>query len=224
MRKNLPSNERNLQVALDLLDLDLAKNIASIASQEGAAIIEAGTPLIKMHGMKAVRELKEQAKDKLILADLKTADVGELEVNMAADAGADIVTVLGCSDDSTIESAKNAAKERGILLEADTININNPSARALELIKKGVDIISFHVSIDQQIKEKVGAEILRREIDAINGRTMVSVAGGLNEERIKAFNQLKVNIFVVGSAITKSPNPRAAVRSMISAIKAYDNV
>jgi len=135
----------------------------------------------------------------MILADLKIADVGELEVNMAADAGADIVTVLGCSEDSTIESAMSAAKRRGILLEADMINVSNPSSRGLELIKKGIDIISFHVGIDRQIRDNVGAEILRREIEAINGRAIISVAGGLNEERIRTLNQLKVNIFVDGS-------------------------
>ncbi len=224
MRDDFLLKGRNLQVALDLLDLDLAKRIANIASQEGATIIEAGTPLIKMYGMRAVRELKGQIRDKLILADLKTADVGELEVNMAADAGADIVTVLGCSDNSTIESAKNAAKGRGILLEADTINVNNPSSRALELINIGVDIVSFHVSIDQQIKEKIGADMLRKEIEVINGKAIVSVAGGFNEERIKLFHQLKVNIFVVGSAITKSPNPRAAIQSIISTIKAHEDI
>jgi len=54
MRKDLLNTGRNLQVALDVLDLDVAKSIARIASEEGAAIIEAGTPLIKMHGMKAM--------------------------------------------------------------------------------------------------------------------------------------------------------------------------
>ncbi|MCL4343938.1 MAG: orotidine 5'-phosphate decarboxylase [Nitrososphaerota archaeon] len=224
MRYNSLLKGRNLQVALDLLDLDLAIRIARIAQQEGAAIIEAGTPLIKMYGMKAVRELREQVKGTLILADLKTADVGELEVNMAADAGADIVTVLGCSDNSTVESAKNAAKSRGILLEADTINVKAPAARASELIKLGADIVSFHVSIDQQIREKIGADILKKEIEAVNGKAIFSVAGGLNEKRIRRLNQLQVNIFVVGSAITKSPNPQAAIQSIISAINAHDNI
>lgn len=223
MRDDFLLKGKNLQVALDLLDLDSALRIAKIAHEEGATIIEAGTPLIKMHGMEAVKKLRSQIKDKLILADLKTADVGELEVNMAADAGADIVTVLGCSDNSTVESAKNAAKERGILLEADTINVKTPATRALELIKIGVDIVSFHVSIDQQIKEKIGADMLKKEIKTVNGEAVISVAGGLNEERIKALRQLKVNIFVVGSAITKSPNPRAAIKSIISAIDAHDN-
>ncbi|MGC8661903.1 MAG: orotidine 5'-phosphate decarboxylase / HUMPS family protein [Nitrososphaeria archaeon] len=223
MHDNSMLKGKNLQVALDLLDLNLALRIAKIAHEEGAAIIEAGTPLIKMHGMEAISKLKGQIKDGLILADLKTADVGELEVNMAADAGADIVTVLGCSDNSTVESAKNAAKERGILLEADTINVKTPAVRALELIKLGVDIVSFHVSIDQQIKEKIGADMLKKEITAVNGEAVISVAGGLNEERIKALRQLKINIFVVGSAITKSPNPRATIQSLISAINAHDS-
>jgi len=218
MQKNPLMEGRHLQVALDMLDLDLALKIAKIAREEGATVIEAGTPLIKMHGMKAVKELRSQVNGGLILADLKTADVGELEVNMAADAGADIVTVLGCSDNSTIESAKKAAKDRGILLETDMINVKNPAPRALELIKIGADIVSFHIGIDQQIKHKIGGEILKNEIKRITGKAIISVAGGLNVERIIALKELNINIFVVGASITKSPDPQVSVRSLIRAV------
>ncbi|MFX0011219.1 MAG: orotidine 5'-phosphate decarboxylase / HUMPS family protein, partial [Candidatus Hermodarchaeota archaeon] len=69
----------SLQVALDLLNLDDALKIASQVAPY-VDILEAGTPLIKSEGIKAVRTLKETYPDKLICADLKIADAGYLEV------------------------------------------------------------------------------------------------------------------------------------------------
>ena len=82
-----------LQVALDFENLDDALAI----SREVAPfidILEAGTPLIKSEGVRAIQTLKDAHPDKLVCADLKTVDAGYLEVKMAAKAKADIVTVL----------------------------------------------------------------------------------------------------------------------------------
>jgi len=82
-----------LQVALDFETLDDALAI----SREVAPfidILEAGTPLIKSEGVRAIQTLKDAHPDKLVCADLKTVDAGYLEVKMAAKAKADIVTVL----------------------------------------------------------------------------------------------------------------------------------
>ena len=46
-----------VQVALDLLDLEKALRIAREAVAAGIGWIEAGTPLIKSEGMRAVRTL-----------------------------------------------------------------------------------------------------------------------------------------------------------------------
>ncbi len=48
-----------LQVALDLMNLPRALQIADEAVKGGATWIEAGTPLIKAEGMNAVRELTQ---------------------------------------------------------------------------------------------------------------------------------------------------------------------
>ena len=40
-----------------------------------------------------------------VLADLKIMDAGGYEVAKASEAGADIITVLGVSDDATIKGA-----------------------------------------------------------------------------------------------------------------------
>ncbi len=45
-----------------------------------------------------------------VLADLKIMDAGGYEIMKAAEAGADIITVLGATDDSTIKGAVAEAK------------------------------------------------------------------------------------------------------------------
>ena len=52
--------------------------------------------------MSVVKYIKAAYPDKLVFADLKTVDTGELEADLAFNAGADIMTVLGSAGDSTI--------------------------------------------------------------------------------------------------------------------------
>lgn len=80
-----------IQMAIDTLDWDHALKLAASAAPY-VEILEAGTPLIKSVGIRIVSELKATHPDKLVLADLKSSDVGAYEANMAFQAGADVVT------------------------------------------------------------------------------------------------------------------------------------
>ncbi len=94
-----------LQVALDVVELKRALQIAQESLEGGADWIEVGTPLIKSEGMQAVRSIREHFPDSVIVADMKVADTGTMEVEMAAKAGANIVCVLAEADDSVIAEA-----------------------------------------------------------------------------------------------------------------------
>jgi len=97
-----------LQVALDFVELIRALNLAEEAVEGGADWLEAGTPLIKSVGLDCVRELRKKFPSHTIVADMKTMDVGRIEVESAAKAGADIVAVLGVASDSTIRECIQA--------------------------------------------------------------------------------------------------------------------
>jgi bifunctional enzyme Fae/Hps len=58
-------------------------------------ILEVGTPLIKHFGTRGINELRQIAKDKFIIADLKTLDVGKVEVDIAYEDTADAVVAAG---------------------------------------------------------------------------------------------------------------------------------
>jgi len=103
-----------LQVALDLLEPDRAVEIAHEAVNGGADWIEAGTPLIKSAGMDIVRRLKAEFPNHVIVADMKIADTGGIEVEMAAKAGAGVVCILAEADDAVIAEAVRAAELYGV--------------------------------------------------------------------------------------------------------------
>lgn len=216
----LDLSKPNLQVALDLIDLDKALEIARKAWDNGADILEAGTPLIKSEGLRAVKVLRKEFPDAIIVADMKTVDVGGLEVELAANAGADIITVMGFSWNSTIKTAIEAARKYNVLVEADLMYVEDPVKRALELKKLGVDIIGIHVGIDIQKERGITASALLKEIRrivSIYGNN-VSVAGGLREDNVGDVVRAGARIIVVGSAITKSKNPADATRKIKEAI------
>src|SRR5512138_1019427 len=68
-----------LQIALDAPSLEGAKKVIGQLPGSDRIIIEVGTPLIKRYGTRVIGELRQTAKDKFIIADLKTLDVGKVE-------------------------------------------------------------------------------------------------------------------------------------------------
>ncbi|MFH0848069.1 MAG: bifunctional 5,6,7,8-tetrahydromethanopterin hydro-lyase/3-hexulose-6-phosphate synthase, partial [archaeon] len=72
-----------LQVALDNPDIQKAKEIISKLPKSDRIILEAGTPLIKKYGARVIHELRQEARDVFVIADLKTLDVGQVEVDLA---------------------------------------------------------------------------------------------------------------------------------------------
>jgi len=207
----------NLQVALDFIDLKRALNVAREAVSGGCDWIEAGTPLIKSEGLKAVRELKKMFPQKTIVADMKVMDAGRIEVEAAAKAGADVICVLGAATDATIAECVSAAKNIGAKIQVDLIGIKSPISRTKELLKIGVDIIGVHCSIDDQMKAKDPLKDFK-EVVKIAG-IPVSVAGGINSENAFLYAAAGADIIIVGGAITKSDDAAKAVKSIKSGIK-----
>uniref|UniRef100_A0A7C4W3G0 Bifunctional hexulose-6-phosphate synthase/ribonuclease regulator n=1 Tax=Geoglobus ahangari TaxID=113653 RepID=A0A7C4W3G0_9EURY len=189
-----------LQVALDLLELKRAIEIAGEALEGGADWIEVGTPLIKSEGMNAVREIKRKF-GVTTVADMKTIDTGAIEVEMAAKSGADIIIILALSDNSTIKEAIRAARKYGAKIMADLINTPNPVERAKELEKLGVDYINVHVGIDQQMMGMDPLEVLSKIVKKVE--IPVATAGGLDAEKAAECVALGANIVIVGSNIIK---------------------
>ncbi|MEM0083137.1 MAG: 3-hexulose-6-phosphate synthase, partial [Candidatus Nezhaarchaeales archaeon] len=209
-----------LQVAIDERYLKDGLSIAEACYKGGAEILEVGTPLIKSAGLEAVKEFRRRFPYATIVADLKTFDTGWLEVELAAEAGADIVTVLGATDDYTIKDAVGAARKYNVKIMCDLINVPDPLSRAKEVEKLGCDIICVHMGISMQMRERdVTKKMVLLEEIVNSVKVPVAVAGGVRLEHIDELVKRGCKIIIVGSAITRSSNPEEATRRFIATIE-----
>ncbi|WP_155396859.1 3-hexulose-6-phosphate synthase [Methanosarcina barkeri] len=211
-----------IQVALDLLELDRAVEIAKEAIKGGADWIEIGTPLIKSEGMDAIRTMRKAFPDRTILADMKTVDTGAIEVEMAAKAGADVVIVLGSADDSTLLDALRSAHKYGVRLMADLISAPDPVKRVIELEALGVDYVNVHIGIDQQMMGKDPISLLREISQRVN--VQLAVAGGLDASSAVQAVKAGAKIVIVGGNITHSDNVTEAARKIRQSVDSPDAV
>ena len=201
-----------LQVALDLLNADRALAIARDAVKGGADWLEAGTPLIKSEGMDIVRQLREHFPDKTIVADMKTMDTGALETEMAAKAGADIISILAASDDATIRDASTSAHKYGAKLMIDLISTPDMIRRAKQVEKLGAEFLCIHIGIDEQMHGKKPLSLLKELVK--HTTVPVAIAGGLNSETVPEVVNAGAQIIIVGGAITKAKNVIQATRTI----------
>lgn len=205
-----------LQLALDFVDLHRALLVAEKAVPAGVDWVEAGTPLIKSEGLDAVRELKRRFPDKIIVADMKVMDAGRIEVEAAAKAGAHLIDVLAAASDATILECVQAGKNYGAKIVVDLIAVPDPVTRARQVEALGVDYITVHVPIDEQMRAKDPFAILKAVSEAVS--VPVGVAGGINSETAAQAVAHGASYVIVGGAITKAKDPEAATRDLRRAL------
>ncbi|MFX1487947.1 MAG: orotidine 5'-phosphate decarboxylase / HUMPS family protein [Promethearchaeota archaeon] len=217
------ANKPYLQIALDLVNLHRALQIAEEAVKGGVEWIEAGTPLIKSEGMNAVRAIHKKFPSNVLVADMKTVDGGSAEIEMAAKSGANVVLMLGGSDNASVTEAIQAAKQYGVMLGCDTIDIPEEIIieRALELEELGVDMICSHVGVDQQViygGEKT-LEVASKLKKKLNSNTWLGIAGGINSETAAKAKEIGVDVIIVGGALYKAESPEVSAKNIIKAIE-----
>jgi 3-hexulose-6-phosphate synthase/6-phospho-3-hexuloisomerase len=205
-----------LQVALDLLEPDRAVAIAREAVRGGADWVEAGTPLIKSAGMEAVRRLRAEFPDREVVADMKVADTGTLEVEMAAKSGAGIVCILATADDEVVREAVRAKHLYGVRIMADLINSPDPVGRAARLEELGVDIIAAHAGIDQQMVGVTSVDLVKDLAGKVS--IPIAVAGGLDADSAAEAVRSGASIIIVGGNIVRSGDVTGSTRVIRRAI------
>lgn len=201
-----------LQLALDLVNIPEAKKLVKEVA-EYIDIIEIGTPVVINEGLRAVKEIKEEFPSLKVLADLKIMDAGGYEVMKAAEAGADIITVLGATDDSTIRGAVEEAKKHGKKILVDMINVKNIEERAIEIDALGVDYICVHTGYDLQAVGQSPFEELRI-IKRVVKHSKIAVAGGIKLSTLPEVIQAKPDLIIVGGGITGQEDKKAVAAEM----------
>lgn len=200
-----------LQLALDMIDMDHALEIAEMTAPF-ADIIEVGTPLLKYGGIRVIEGIRSRFPDAQILADTKTMDTGAYEADFCFNAGADLITVLGVADLSTIYSAVQCAHKHGKQVVVDMLNVQHMNKVALACEKIGVDYIGVHTGIDQQ--RRGGSPLKNLQELSRTFSLKIAVAGGINLSTINSIVAENPAIVVVGGAITSAEDPAFMAKTL----------
>jgi bifunctional enzyme Fae/Hps len=205
-----------LQIALDIPNLERTKAIIDSLPESDRLILEVGTPLLKRYGVKIIRDLREVAKDYFIVADLKTLDVGKVEVDLAFEETADAVVCAGLAAPETINEFVHETQRLGIYGIVDMMNVENPIAK-LKSLKNFPDIVILHRPIDVETAGKQHAWGMIKEIKQAfkDKKFLVAVAGGITPYNMQEALSQGANIIIVGRYVTQSRDVKRATRDFL---------
>lgn len=219
-------NPPYLQVALDVDSMTAVEKIVPQLPNRERILIEAGTPLIKKFGVGAVGKIRELKKDAFIIADLKTLDVGRVEVKMAADETADAVAISGLATADSINNSIQEAKKEGIYSLLDMMNVDDPVSK-LQSLKYEPDIVLLHRSVDSEraaaehgVKgaKESGWETIKEIKAVISKNRLIAVAGGITPKNTQEALKSGADIIIVGRYITQSKDIEHAAREFLDAM------
>jgi bifunctional enzyme Fae/Hps len=212
-----------LQVALDLDNMEDMERIINTLPNRERILIEAGTPLVKKFGVGIIGKIRELKNDAFVIADLKTLDVGRIEVKMAADETADAIAISGLGTTESIEKAIHEARKQGIYSILDMMNVEN-FVKKLEKIEYKPDIVLLHRNVDLETMQSERGEKLAEvtewgninQIKSIIGEgKLVAVAGGVTPDRVDKALESKADIIVVGRYIIGSRDVRRSAQDFL---------
>lgn len=206
-----------LQLAIDELNLTEALEQLEELIQY-VDIVEVGTPFVIDAGREAVRQIKSKFPQVDVLCDAKIMDAGAYEAQLAFEANAEYVTVLGVTDDLTIKGCVEEAKKHGKKIMVDMITVADFANRVPQVEALGVDVIAVHTGADQQAAGRTPLEDLA-EMKKHVKNVQVAVAGGINSQTVREYMALNPDIVIVGSGILNAEDPVKEARLIAEALK-----
>ncbi len=204
-----------LQISLDPPELEKAKKVISQVPGSDRIIIEAGTPLIKRYGTRVISELRQTAKDMFLIADLKTLDVGKVEVDIAYEDTADAVVAAGLAPPETLDAFVHEAKRLGIYGVVDMLNVEDPVKKLKEL-KEFPDMVILHRGIDQETGRTLGLDLIQELRQTFHDkRFLIAVAGGIVPETAREALEKGADVIIVGRYVTQAKDVERAIRDFL---------
>lgn len=203
-----------LQLALDFETTeDVMKIIEN--TQDFVDIYEIGTCFLLKEGAGVVKEVRELFPDITILADAKIMDAGYEESQLLFEAGADIVTVLACTDKVTLENCIRCAREYGKKVMMDMIAVENLIDIKSKVAIDGLDFICAHRSVD---KETANSEVscadlsVFEQLKTMGTKAKIAVAGGIRRDNLDQIIRQKPDVVIMGRSITSSKDIKEETR------------
>ncbi len=196
-----------VQISLDIVDLSEAFRTAETAVRAGVDWLEVGTPLIISEGTRGVRELRSRFPNVPLVADLKIMDGGYLEAQMMANAGANMVVVMGQAHSETIELVVKAGHDLGVKVMGDIMGMPDPVEGAKHLENLGCDYIIHHIGYDMRtlraqrgLPTETPLDRLRLIVDAVD--IPVQAVGGLTIQQAIELPAMGAPMVVIGAPLS----------------------
>lgn len=197
-----------LQIALDFESREDAKRIIE-STRDYVDIYEIGTCFLMKEGASVVEEYRKLFPDITLLADAKIMDAGYEESQLLFEAGADIVTVLACTDTATLQNCIRCAREYGKQVMMDLIAIENITDIVSKVQMQGLDFICAHRSVDKETANEEGscADLsVLEQLKAMEIKAEIAVAGGIRKDNLNEIILEKPDVVIMGRSITSSQN------------------
>lgn len=208
-----------IQIALDQTDLisaiEVAKNVESFVD-----VIEVGTILAFAEGMNAVKTLRNNHPDHILVCDMKTTDGGAILARMAFEAGADWITVSAAAHIATIGACKNIADELGREIQIEIYG-NWTFADAQAWVDLGITQAIYHRSRDAEL---AGISWTNEDLEKMRQLSELglelSITGGIVPEDLYLFEGIKAKTFIAGRALAgeKGRATAEALRAQIDRV------
>ena len=213
-----------LQVALDLDNKEMMAKILEDLPNKERVLIEAGTPLVKKFGVKIISEIRKLRPDAFIIADLKTLDVGRVEVKMAADETADAIAISGLGNLESIKKAIHETQKQGIYSILDMMNVKNFEEKLTQIpddLKPDIVLLHRNVDFESSQKEK-GLDVGEmtewgniKKIKEVTG-SLIAVAGGITPDNVEEAIDKGANIIIAGRYIIGSRDVRRSAQDFLA--------
>jgi bifunctional enzyme Fae/Hps len=229
-----------VQVALDHPALEKQAKVVKQLPKSDRIILEIGTPFLKKYGMESIKKIRELAPEKFIVADLKTLDVGKLEVDFAFDATADGVVASGLASTASLDKFILESQRLGIHAFIDTMEVQDPIAK-LSSLKQIPDVVILHRAIDvEQSTDSQSTDASQKARWAIvpkikelykdkkkasgRDRVLVAVAGGIEPNSAQYALEMGADIVIVGRFIASAKDVEFAMRRILSVLPGYQDI
>jgi len=230
-----------VQLALDSPNIEKQIKVVKQLPKSDRIIIEIGTPFLKKYGVESIKQIREVAREKFIVADLKTLDVGKLEVDFAFDATADAVVASGLAATASLDKFILEAQRMGIHAFVDTMEVQNPIEK-LKSLKQTPDVVILHRAID--VEQSAEGDIshdaaqkarwglipkikeLYKDQKKASGkdRVLVAVAGGIEPRTATYALEQGADILIVGRFIASAKDVEFAMRRMLNVLPGYQDI
>ncbi|EDS93337.1 L-xylulose/3-keto-L-gulonate kinase [Escherichia albertii TW07627] len=175
--------------------------------KDSVDIVEAGTILCLNEGLGAVKALREQCPDKIIVADWKVADAGETLAQQAFAAGANWMTIICAAPLATVEKGHAMAQNCGGEIQIELFgNWTLDDARDWHRI--GVRQAIYHRGRDAQASGQQWGEADLARMKALSDIGLeLSITGGITPADLPLFKDIRVKAFIAGRALAGAVNP-----------------